>query len=363
MKLAAPRRSRSSRFIRPATAVHLVANVVAAAVLTVAAAHPAVAAKPRVLLKVATLAPEGSTWMTLMRELDERVRAETDNEVGFKFYPGGVQGDERMVLQKMRSGQLHGAGLTGNGLGAIAPSLRVLEAPFLLQTDAEVDSVYAAMGPELESALESGGVVLLGWADVGFVHVFTKSPVNSLDDIRRMKMWIWEGDPLPEAFFQEAGVAPVSLAITDVYTSLQTGLVDGVYCSPYGALVLQWHTQVRAMTEAPITHAIGAVVVSKPTWDKISEPARAKIRALAVDVFARLDASSRQENRQAKESIRKAGVKIVPVSSATMDEFRAIGARAAERNVGVLYSKDLLERVRAIVARIPATSTTHEPSE
>jgi TRAP-type C4-dicarboxylate transport system substrate-binding protein len=334
--------------LRPRTVLLLAA----ALALTVAPlADVARAGKPKVLLKTATLAPEGSTWMTLMRELDERVRAETGGEVGFKFYPGGIQGDERMVLRKMRSGQLQGAGFTGNGLGVIAPSLRVLEAPFLLETEAEIDAVYDELGGEFENALEEGGHVLLGWAEVGFVHLFTKSPVRSLEDIRKTKMWIWEGDPLPEAFFEEAGVAPVSLAITDVYTSLQTGLIDGVYCSPYGAVVLQWHTQVGAMSAAPITHAIGAVVVSKRAWSRISEESRAKIRTIATDVFARLKEASRRENRQAIESIREAGVEIVPVPPETMAEFRAIGARAAERNVGRLYSQELLDRVKATVAR------------
>jgi TRAP-type C4-dicarboxylate transport system substrate-binding protein len=314
------------------------------------------AGQPKVLLKVATLAPEGSTWMNLMHELDERVRKGTAGEVGFKFYAGGVQGDERIVLRKMRSGQLHGGGFTGNGLGAIAPSLRVLEAPFLLETADEIDAVYESLGPEFEEALEEGGHTLLGWAEVGFVHLFTKTPVRSLADLKNMKMWLWEGDPLAEAFFQEAGVAPVSLAITDVYTSLQTGLIDGVYTSPYAGVVLQWHTHVRAMSEVPITHAIGAVVVTNSAWNGIPAASQAKIREIADDVFGRLKRSSREENARAIEDIRAAGIEIVPVGEEAMAVFREIGERAARRNVGKLYSEELLARVRGIVAESRARS-------
>ncbi len=323
-----------------------------AALATAASVGPAMAAKPKVLLKIATLAPDGSTWMNLMHELDERVRESTGGEVGFKFYAGGVQGDERIVLRKMRSGQLHGGGFTGNGLGVIAPSLRVLEAPFLLETEAEIDAVYAELGAELENDLEEGGHVLLGWAEVGFVHLFTKGPVQSLADLKKTKMWLWEGDPLPEAFFREAGVAPVSLAITDVYTSLQTGLVDGVYCSPYAAVVLQWHTQVGAMSAVPITHAIGAVVVSEKSWARISEASKASVREIAADVFGRLKTSSRAENLQAIEDIRASGIEIVSIPPEAMSEFREIGARAAQRSVGALYPAELLERVQGAVARV-----------
>jgi TRAP-type C4-dicarboxylate transport system substrate-binding protein len=318
--------------------------------LAPAGAQGANAPKPQVTLKIATLAPEGSTWMNLMHEMDERVREATGNEVGFRFYPGGVQGDERLVLRKMRSGQLHGGGFTGNGLGVIAPSVRVVEVPFLFSNEDEIDAVYEQMGGELEGAISESGHVLLGWAEVGFVHLFTRAPVRGLDDLKSIKMWLWEGDPLAAAFFAEAGIAPVSLAITDVYTSLQTGLVDGVYSSPYAAVVLQWHALVGAMSAEPITHAMGAVIVTDKAWGGISAPSQAKIREIADDVFARLKASSRAENRSAVGDIRAAGLEIVDIPARELENFREIGGRAAERGVGEMYSAALLARVRAIVA-------------
>jgi TRAP-type C4-dicarboxylate transport system substrate-binding protein len=314
----------------------------------------ALAAKPGFQLKIATLAPEGSTWMKLMHELDERVQESTAGQVGFKFYPGGVQGDERIVLRKMRAGQLHGGGLTGNGLGVIAPPLRVLETPFLFESEEEIDAAYAAVGSELAAALEEGGHHLLGWAEVGFVHLFTKRPVRTLPDLKSLKMWLWEGDPLAEAFFAEAGVTPVPLAITDVYTSLQTGLVDGVYSSPYAAVVLQWHSQAKAMGAVPITHAIGAVVVTKAAWEKVPPSHRAGIGVIADDVFGRLKTSSRDENRAAVDDIRKAGLEVVPIAPKDLAVFRDIGARAAQRGVGPLYSAELLQRVRKVVADVRA---------
>jgi len=328
----------------------ILAASVAALVLAPMDTEGAKAPKPKVYLKVATLAPEGSTWMTLMHEMDDRVRAETGNEVGFRFYPGGVQGDERLVLRKMRSGQLHGGGFTGNGLGVIAPSVRVLEVPFLFSTEDEIDAVYEQMGGELEAAISESGHVLLGWAEVGFVHLFTRAPVRGLGDLKSIKMWLWEGDPLASAFFSEAGVAPVSLAITDVYTSLQTGLVDGVYSSPYAAVVLQWHALVGAMSADPITHALGAVIVTDKAWEKISPESQGKVREIADDVFGRLKTASRAENHAAIDDIRVAGLEIVEIPDGELETFREIGGRAAERGVGEIYPAEMLERVRGIVA-------------
>lgn len=313
--------------------------------------------KPKVQLKIATLAPEGSSWMNLMHELDDRVRERTANDVGFKFYAGGVQGDERLVLRKMRTGQLHGGGFTGNGLGVIAPSLRVMEVPFLFETEAEIDAAYEAVGNDLTAAIEESGHMLLGWAEVGFVHLFTAKPIRSIADLKNTKMWLWEGDPLAAGFFDEAGVVPVSLAITDVYTSLQTGLIDGVYSSAYAGVVLQWHTQVAAMSEVPITHAIGAVIVTNKQWSKVSDESQVAVLEIAADVFARLKESSRRDNHAALDDIRAGGIEIVPIPESEMVTFREIGARAAQRGVDTLYPAVLLERVRGAVAAHRASAT------
>lgn len=306
-------------------------------------------ANAKVTFKVATIAPEGSTWMKLMHEMDDRVRAATNGEAGFKFYAGGVQGDEAIVLKKMRSGQLQGGGFTGNGLGSIAPALRVMEIPFLIQNESELDAVHRGFDAEFEKTLDTSGHVLLGWAEVGFIHLFTKKPARNLAELKSAKMWLWEGDPLPEALFQAAGVSPVPLAYTDAYTSLQTGLIDGVYCSPYACVVLQWHTQVAYMSEQPISHGIGAVIVTKESWSKVSPASQSKIKEIAADVFQRLQAATRQDNKKALADIQKAGLKMTPFDAAALTEFRRIGDQAAEKCVGKLYPADLLARVRKAV--------------
>src|SRR5687767_164354 len=109
--------------------------------LTASAASAQKAAKAQNEIKLATLAPEGSTWMKAMHKIDDDVRARTSNRVGFKFFPGGVQGDEKDVIRKIRNGQVHGAGFTGFGLGSIVPETRVLELPFMFDNLDELDHV------------------------------------------------------------------------------------------------------------------------------------------------------------------------------------------------------------------------------
>jgi len=302
-------------------------------------------AKPKVLLKVATLAPEESTWMKIMRDMDTEVREATADAVGFKFYPNAVQGDEQVVLRRIRNGQLHGAGVTGSGLGTIAPEVRVLELPFLLRSDAEVDLAHRTIDDALEEAIEEKGFVLLGWAEVGPIHLFTNTPVTSADDMRDVKMWLWEGDPVSEAIFETFSIPPIPLSIAHVMTSLQTGMVDGVYASPYACIALQWFTRVSHMLETPMAHGTGGVVVSKRAFEKIPAEHRAVVRRIAREHLDELVAATRDENRAALATLAAEGVTPVTPDPAAMTGFRTRAREVWAALAGDLYSRELLDRL------------------
>ncbi|MBD3237149.1 MAG: ABC transporter substrate-binding protein [Candidatus Eisenbacteria bacterium] len=303
------------------------------------------ARRPDVEFKIATIAPDGSTWMKLMRELDERVRAETDGAVGFRFYPGGQHGSDLDVLRKMRTGQLHGAGLTGVGLGEIEPALRIMELPFLFRTADEVALAHEILDATFEERLRARGFELLGWAEIGFVYLFSDAPVRSAEDLSGKKMWLWEGDPLAEALLDALGVSPVPLNITDVLTSLQTGIVDAVYTTPYGCLSLQWFTRLAYMTDLPITHALGAVVLSKKQFDRLTPAQMAALRRNADEIFARLIAATRAQNDEAAEVVVERNIERVAPRPGSRDDFQAVGRRVWDQMAGQLYERELLDRL------------------
>jgi TRAP-type C4-dicarboxylate transport system substrate-binding protein len=336
----------------PRFAPHGLALTLAVLFLTTSPAPAAAAdATPAVLFKVATIAPEGSTWMKLMHELDERVRTETAGEVGFRFYPGGQQGSDLDVLRKIRSGQIQGAGLTGVGLGEIEPSLRIMELPFLFRTDDEVTFAHTELDSIFDARLGARGFHLLGWAEVGSVRFFSQKPVGNAGDLKAQKTWLWEGDPLAEAFLQELGVTPVPLNITDVLTALQTGIVDAVYITPYGCLTLQWFPKLKYMVDVPITHAMGAVVLSEEQFGKLTPQQAATVERIAADVFGRLNAATRQQNEEAQAAILGRNIEAVGIDAASLAQFEEIGRRVWERLVGVLYERPLLDRLTSALAQ------------
>ena len=315
--------------------------------LIVALAGPA---RTQTVIKFATVAPRASTWMTIMEQLDAEVQKATGGEVKFKFYPGGVQGDETDVVRKIRTGQLHGGGFTGVGMGLIQPQARLLDLPYLFRNSAEVDTVLEGLFPTFSQLFEKKDFVLLGWAEVGFVHFFTKQPVRSLADLAKQKLWIWEGDPLAGEYFKALDIKPVPLALPDVLTSFQTGLINAAYASPYGASVLQWQSRVKCVSDPPMACAAGAVLVSRKIWDQIPPAQQQKVREIARRKLRQLTLASRKDNQAALAAFAKAGIqRVTPISDAEAQRFESIGIRVQDKLAGTLYDASLLERARQLV--------------
>lgn len=326
--------------------------LVAAALLSGPVCLPGAAcaqSKPKTLIKFATLAPEGSTWMKVMRAIDEEVRAETQGRVGFKFYAGGVQGDEKDVLRKIRNGQLHGGGFTGFGLGAIASEFRVIELPFMFKDLEEVDHVRDALDSYFTDVFRQKGFAFLGWGDVGFVYLFSNSPITNPEELKRVKMWTWSGDALAEIFFKAFSVSPIPLALPDVLTSLQMGVVDAVYSPPLACVALQWFTRVKYMTDVPITYGFGALLVSEDALRGTDAADMEALRRVCRKHSKLLIDKTRVQNGEAVQSIRGEGVKLLPVDPAVRNTFFTTARGAWKDGIGKLYPEDLLKRVTAMV--------------
>jgi len=297
-------------------------------------------------IKFSTLAPEGSSWMKQMRRLAEEVEKKTEGRVSFKFYPGGVSGDEKDVIRKMRVGQIHAAGFTGVGLGQILPEVRVLDLPFLFETDEQIQHVYEKLSDYFYGRFEEKGYVLLGWVPVGWVHFFSTHKISSIGDIKKTKAWMWEGDPLVEETYNALGVKPVPLSITDVLLSLQTGLLDTVYASSQGALFLQWFTKVKYMSRLRMGYATGAVLISKKKFNSLPEDCKPVLKELSKKHLKQLVQTIQNDNATSIDIMRDNGVELIEMpEKKVIEEFHQAGALARKNLVGKLFSPELLQRV------------------
>ena len=309
------------------------------------------------MVKFATLAPEGSTWMKAMRQFTVEASSRTGGRVKFKIYAGGVSGDEKDVVRKIRLGQLQAGGFTGVGLGEIAPEARLLDTPFLFKNAKEIDHVYKALDADFRKIFESRGYVLLGWAEVGNVNIFSNIPVMKPQDLRNVKMWLWEGDPIAEAMFEALKVKPIPLSVMDVMTSLQTGMLNGVYGSPLSVIALQWFSRMKYVLSLPITNASGAAVMSKKTFDLLAKEDQKIIMELGGKHFRELTLQSRKDNEQSIAILKaKKLVFTEPAGPAVIAEFERAGQEARLSLTGKLYPKELLEKVESALKTFRAAA-------
>ncbi len=281
------------------------------------------------VVKFATLAPAGSTWMNVIKAWSDKVSKESQGRLQFKFYPGGVSGDEPDMLRKIKYGQLNGAAITGHGIGYIYSPARVLEMPFLFRTYAEVDYVRAKLMPEIQAGFRKNDYELLGWMEVGFVRIFSKTPINSMAELKKHRIWLWEGDPLATAFFAASGISPVPLPITEVFTSLSTGLIDTTLAPPLGAIALQWFTKTPHMTEDAMADGIGGLVVSSKFYNKLPKDLQSILQRTGNEVSQQLLTETRKDNEKSVAVLQKNGITVTPAWKESETEINNIRDRAA----------------------------------
>ena len=303
-------------------------------------------------LKIATLAPAGTAWMNELEAGADKVRARTEGRVKLKFYPGGVMGNDQSVHRKIKIGQLHGGAFTQNGLSSVHPSAQALGLPMMFRDLDEVDYVRERIDPVIKRDLESAGFVLLGISEGGFARILSKQPMVNLDALRQSKVWVPEGDKVGLTAFSALGITPISLPIADVFTGLQTGLIETVPVNPTSAIAFQWHSSTEFMTDVPITYLVGMLAISKKAFDKLSQEDQAVLREEMGAVFERLDEINRSDNQAARAALQNQGIQFVEPDAGEVDRWREIAARAVdEMAASGVISPEIIKQVRDYVAQ------------
>jgi TRAP-type C4-dicarboxylate transport system substrate-binding protein len=241
---------------------------------------------------------------------------------------------------------LHGAGFTGVGLGQILPEVRVLDLPFLFDSDEEIQHVYAKMDTYFKGLYEKKGYVLLGWVPVGWVYFFSQQPIHSVDDLRQSKPWMWEGDPLVEQVYKGLDVQPIPLSITEVLLSLQTGMVNTVYASTQGALALQWFTKVKHVTRLRMGYATGGVLISKNKFEKLPQSYQEAVKKIGEECLQELVELIQRDNLKAHKVLEKNDVKWVGLpGEKEKARFQQAGVIARKNLAGKYFPIELLDQV------------------
>ena len=280
-----------------------------------AALSPAVRAEP-VVIKLGTLAPQGSSWHEILKELGQRWEQASGGQVKLRIYAGGTQGSEGDMVRKLGIGQLQAAAISNIGMHDVIPEPQAFSVPFLFDDERQTDCAFERLQPRLEEALSKRGFVALHWAKVGSIYMFCDQPRRTPAEAKGAKVWAWEGDPKSVEAYRAAGLQPVVLSATDIVPSLETGMIDCVPTVPLYVLTARLYEKANHMMDAAWSHLVGATIVRKDAWEKIDPALRPKLQAIAVELGKKVDAEVKRLNTDAVAAMQKQGLKVVPTDPA-----------------------------------------------
>lgn len=288
-------------------------------------------------IKAGTLAGEGTPWHQVLLDMGQKWREVSGGKVKLTIYAGTL-GDETDMIRKMRINQLQAAAITSVGLETITRELSALSIPLLFRNYEELDYVRSKITPRLEKALADKGFIVLNWGDAGWVRFFSVRPAPTLNDMRRMKLFVWAGNPQTEEMYKDAGFRPVPLPPTEILQSLQTGVIEAFPAPAIGALGFQWFGLAKNMVDIKFAPIIGATVVTKTAWDRIDPGTRDALAREARAAGDRLKADIRKIEDTAVAEMVKRGLKITPLAPGAEQEWQ----QTAEKFYGRIRGEYIL---------------------
>lgn len=302
-------------------------------------------------LKIATLAPDGSSWMKELRIAAKEIETTSQGRILVKFYPGGVMGPDAVVLRKIRLGQLQGGVLTSSELAAVYPDSIIYSMPFMFDNWAEVDKARVLIDPQLAKGFEAKGYKMLGVSSIGFAYVMGTKPIRTRAEMNAVKLWIPQNDVIAERVFKQGGITPIPLPLGDVFTSLQTGLVNTVANTPSGAVVLQWHGKVRGMVDLPMSFVVGFMVLDIKAYQKLSPVDQAIVSKVFASSAKKMDANIKRDDDAALAAMKKQGLVVTKFDAVENARWRAIGAQVTTQlEKEKIVSSEMLNAVRKAAA-------------
>jgi TRAP-type C4-dicarboxylate transport system substrate-binding protein len=300
-------------------------------------------------LRIATLAPRQSPLGVEYQKLKVGMREATNGQVNMKMYYGGVAGDEITVVRKMRVGQLDGALITSTGLSALVRQVLVLEAPGLIRSYPELDAVREDLAPQLEALFDKAGYKLVAWGDAGKTRIFSASKIYAPSDLQSVRPWVWKDSATMRAFIKAAGANGVLLNLPEVYSALQTGIIDTIIASSVGVLAFQWHTKLKTMAKQAGGIVTGAFVIRADHLASLPKEARDYLDEVSGETEEVFRVEGRKIDDEAAQTLSKR-LKVVNLFRAQR-QWEDVQYKARESLVGRMYSRALLSRVQEVLKK------------
>ncbi len=313
-------------------------------------------------IKLATLAPKGTSFHHILLEMGEKWRAAPGGGVKLTVYTDGTMGGESAMVRRMRVGQIQAALLTVTGLSEIDESVRALQdLPMMFRSLDEVAYVREKLRGGMEQRLREKGFVMLFWADAGWVHFFSRERAVMPDDFKKMKMFAWVGDTSANDVWTAAGFQPVPLEVNDILTGLQTGLIETVCTTPQYALSGQFYPVVPHMLALRWAPLVGGAVMTKKAWDGLAPETQAALMKAAAEAGVKMQARLREENAESVEAMKKRGLIVHEATPEIEKIWRESAEKFYPRIRGSVVPADMFDEIQALLKQYRSAGEQTQP--
>lgn len=302
-------------------------------------------AQAEIRIRLGAVVPKGSLWDESLQYVRQEWRRISGGTVQVTIYSGGVLGDEPEMVRQIRQGRIQAVGLSSVGLSRIDTGVSCLQVPMMFRSYDELDYVRDRIAPTLERRIEAKGFKVLNWADGGWVHTFTTKPARTPDEVRRMKMFTSAGDPETERLYKDFGFQVVPLSLTDMVTSLQTGMIDAFLTVPLFAQLQESYKLAPHMIDVAWMPLVGGTVISQKTWEQIPAAYRGPMIEAARGAGTRLRGDIRAMGDEATRAMTTRGLKVIAVDAATRELWQSSAERAYPQLRGSYCPADLFDEV------------------
>ncbi|MCX7808495.1 MAG: TRAP transporter substrate-binding protein DctP [Deltaproteobacteria bacterium] len=299
------------------------------------------------VLSFATVAPPGSAIMRNLEAWNRELRRRTERRLQFRFYAGGVQGDEPELIRKIRSGRLDAAGVTASGLALIHRPALIFQLPGTFLRYEQVQAAREALASEIEGGIIQQGFRMLGWADVGRAHLFSKREIRKPQDLAQTKFWMRSDDVILPVFFEIVKAQTVSVGIPEVLGALQTGRIDTFFAPPAVALPLQWAANVTHMVTMPVAVLVGGSVMSERVFQSLPEADRNALLETGAQFHALGRRNAARAEEEAIAALRERGMKMVDLTPQEIALWKEVGKQVRERVATRIADPTLIAKAAA----------------
>ncbi len=299
-----------------------------------------------VTLRSADIHPDGYPTVEAVKYMGELVSQRTNGRIKIEVMNNAALGSEKDTIEQTRFGVIDMNRVNSAPFNNLVPETVVFGLPFLFR---DVDHMHKVVdgpiGDEVLAAFEPHGLIGLAFYDSGARSFYTtKKPIEKLADLKGMKIRVQQSD-LWIAMMEAFGANPTPMPFGEVYSSLETGVVDGAE-NNWPSYESSRHFEVAknyTLTDHSLTPEI--LVISKMSWDKLSPDDQKVIRAAAKESVGNMRELWQAREKASEEKVKAAGVKIIKVNK---EEFVTAMQPVYERFVTDPKMKDLVERVRAV---------------